>query len=249
MSEQTTPPTQEIPTPKVHQSWIRGLGMKIVMGILFVFLPFIQVPIIWMIKIYSLRTRIILSIAGSIYTILLFWLGSQQDVPQEISQNTQTQSQTTAAVVQTNSIPNNNQPKTQTFRVGFFGPKVTVLDGVASVNFEFAYTSEILGGDPRTVPNDYDDEVDGAVWEIASNHSEINTIKVGISTTLPGYDYEDQYGKTHPIKSEYRTGYFTVTDLSEIRKYTKEAFLHEHAYSSYLARYLYDNRVYGAGYR
>jgi len=237
--QQNPPPPLQTPQPKDRVQKFRRIGVQIGMIVLLIFTPFIQIPLMWIIKAFSLRTRIILTIVGCIYSVFLFQQVRNQESP---SKDQATASSSTAQEAQTKT------PAGTKFKLGWFGPEVMVVDGVATVEYTYKPGNGndlyIHGGgfqEPNEVLSSHAKEVSEAVYTIATKHPEVNQIRIGITTTFPAYDYQDRYGKTQSIKAEtLHTGYISVSDFSEIRKFTEEAFVHEDWYSKKIADLLND---------
>ena len=65
----TTPPPLSESSPAQRKPWFKRTWVHV---LLLIFLPFVQVPLMWVLKVFSLRTRIILSVVGFILTIARF---------------------------------------------------------------------------------------------------------------------------------------------------------------------------------
>ena len=128
------------------------------------------------------------------------------------------------------------------------GSSAIITNGVATFEFTYEpgngndlYFNSSYGRRPTKALGSHAEEISEAVYKTATQHTDVTEIRIGITTTFPAYDHDDRYGHTHSIKAEtLHTGYISVSNLSEIRKFTQKAFVNEDWYSSKIADLLND---------
>lgn len=215
----TSEPTPPRPAENVPQRkpWYRRTWFH---AVLFIFLPFVQVPVMWFQKVFTLPVRIIMTILGLIWTLAFLPASDNTSSPSSNSK-------------QTAPADDDHTAQTGEFSLGWFGPKGTIHDGAAHLEFEWNQPTGGYNGYDQTnftAPDGemylHGEEVAKAVYEIAGKYADVNRIEIGITVTFNAWSYEDKYGKRHEMPEEkIHTGDLTIADIVEVRKYTKSAYV------------------------
>ena len=207
--------------------WYKRKGWQITF---FLFFPYFQIPSMWYWKLFTQRTRIWVTVVGCFW--FLYIRNFQADVEQQEAESRQNHTAapaiTTPSPVATlnppgmvhttpslgsyhssASVPADQTP-TETFSIGWFGPKVTVRGDVAT--FQHTILADLT---PKLAGFEIAKEVYGA----ATKHRGLTQIVVTCSMTVPG-GFVDKYGKT--VDGPLMMGSITVSNLDEVRRYEDE---------------------------
>lgn len=199
-------------SPKAQPRWFKATWLQ---ALLLFCMPYVQVPLMWMLKLFTHRTRIRLTIAGASWLLLIIIARQLEEKP--------------------------TQPTGDEFSLGWFGPKGTIKDGVARVDFKYAPPSgkyqgiedPTFGMEPTYEMVLHGEELAKTVFEIVNQNSTVTRIELGVTVTFRAWDHHDKYGKTQHVPEEtIHTGDIVLSPNSqEIRKYTRKAYVDANSHS------------------
>ena len=216
---QPPPLPRDLPTPpalsvdgRKKTSWYKAGWFHF---LLFIFFPYLQLPLMWALKAFSHKTRVIVTIVGVVWLFCI--VAANREKRSHFEDNLRAQS-TEAPTATTSSKRSAANAESDTFSLGWLSPKVRVRNG----NGEFSYT----------VPYTYDPKLAGwniaqYVFEAANKRTDLTQVTVVCDLGID--DLVDKYG--HKVERPYIMGNIVVKDLDEVRRYSdKDAYAHQAQY-------------------
>jgi hypothetical protein len=227
----------------------------------------------------STRRHLSYFFVGIMVVVTALILSSQSDserasIEREIAEKTQRDQAAAAERTQRGvaAAGERTRQKKKEFSFGWSGPKATIEDGVARLEFtydqphtlfnydtridldQYRKGGSIFKGQPGAEGNDgsisyeineHSEELCKAVHKIAMKRSDVRQVTIQISCEFREITYEDRYGKSHTIPAEtFNCGNIVVSDLDEVRKYTEPAYIREArpSFDRQLVEMLHDTR-------